>query len=219
LLIDSGLVTSITDLYDLNIEQIADLERMGKKSAQNLVDAIAQSKNQPWSRVLYGLGIRYVGNVTAKLLSDRFPTLEQLSQASVTSLESIYGIGAEIAQSVVDWFKNSANQTLVQRLQAVGLQLAAPDLPSQLVPLALAGKTFVITGTLPTLKRNEAKDLIEKAGGKVTSSVSAKTDYLVVGEEAGSKLQKAQELGISQLSEAQLLALIETKLGNIKQSR
>jgi DNA ligase (NAD+) len=209
LLIDSGLVSSIADLYDLSTEQLAALDRMGEKSAQNLVEAIAESKTQPWSRVLYGLGIRYVGSVTAKLLSDRFLTIEQLSQASVPSLESIYGIGVEIAQSVVDWFKNPANQNLVRRLQAVGLHLAAPDLSSQSISAPLAGKTFVITGTLPTLKRNQAKDLIEKAGGKVTSAVSAKTDYLVVGEEAGSKLQKAQELGISQLSEAQLLALIE----------
>jgi DNA ligase (NAD+) len=211
LLIEKGLVKSIADLYYLTTEQIASLERMGKKSAENLMKAIAGSKTQSWSRVLYGLGIRYVGSVTAKLLADNFPSVEQLSQASVTSLESVYGIGAEIAESVHDWFKIPANQTLIQRLQAAGLQFATSSSQedrSTPKTTALAGKTFVITGTLPTLKRNEAKDLIEKAGGKVTSSVSSKTDYLLVGQEAGSKLEKGQELGIFQLTEQQFLEMI-----------
>lgn len=213
LLLENKLVNSIADLYELKTEEIAVLERMGEKSAQKLIDAIANSKNQPWSRVLYGLGIRFVGSVNAKLLSDSFPSVEQLSQASVASLESVYGIGTEIAGSVRDWFKIAANQMLVERLKAAGLQLinatSSQDNRSQR-STAITGKTFVITGTLPTLKRSEAKDLIEQAGGKVTSSVSAKTDYLVVGEEAGSKLEKAQQLGIRQLTEAQLLETIET---------
>jgi DNA ligase (NAD+) len=210
LLIENGLVKSIADLYELTSQQIASLERMGTKSADNLINAIALSKSQPWSRVLYGLGIRYVGSVNAKILADSFPTVEQLSEASIATLESVYGIGTEIAESVHDWFKIAANQTLVRRLQAAGLQFAASvsqeDKSTQ--KTALTGKTFVITGTLPTLKRNEAKELIEQAGGKVTGSVSAKTDYLVVGEEAGSKLEKAQELGITQLSELQLLEML-----------
>lgn len=210
LLIENGLVKSIADLYELTSQQIASLERMGTKSADNLINAIALSKKQPWSRVLYGLGIRYVGSVNAKILADSFPTVEQLSEASIATLESVYGIGTEIAESVHDWFKIAANQTLVRRLQSAGLQFAASvskeDKSTQ--KTALTGKTFVITGTLPTLKRNEAKELIEQAGGKVTGSVSAKTDYLVVGEEAGSKLEKAQELGITQLSEAQLLEML-----------
>jgi DNA ligase (NAD+) len=209
LLIDNGLVKSIADLYSLTVEQIAALERMGKKSAENLVNAINESKKQPWSRVLYGLGIRYVGSVNAKILTDSFPSVEQLSQASVTQLESVYGIGSEIAQAVYDWFRVKANQTLIEQLQAVGLQFKNTTTKTATTQQILAGKTFVITGTLPTLKRNEAKELIEKAGGKVTGSVSAKTDYLVVGEEAGSKLDKAIELGITQLSEADLLKLIE----------
>lgn len=207
LLIDNGLVKSIADLYSLTVEQIAALERMGQKSAENLINAINESKNQPWSRVLYGLGIRYVGSVNAKILTDSFPSVEQLSQASVTQLESVYGIGSEIAQSVYDWFRVPANQTLIQQLQAVGLQFKNTTKPAT-TQQTLAGKTFVITGTLPTLKRNEAKELIEKAGGKVTGSVSAKTDYLVAGEEAGSKLDKAIELGITQLNETDLLKLI-----------
>lgn len=210
LLIDNGLVKSIADLYRLTVEQIAALERMGKKSAENLINAISESKNQPWSRVLYGLGIRYVGSVNAKILTDSFPSVEQLSQASVAQLESVYGIGSEIAQSVYDWFRVPANQVLIEQLQAVGLQFKNTTPETITTQQTLKGKTFVITGTLPTLKRNEAKELIEKAGGKITGSVSNKTDYLVVGEEAGSKLDKAIELGITQLSEADLLKLINS---------
>ena len=206
LFLENSLVQSIADIYTLTESQIAALERMGTKSAQKLVKAIASSKTQPWSRVLYGLGIRYVGSVNANLLADHFPTVQQLSEASVESLEAVFGIGQEIAQSVFDWFRIPANQALIERLQAAGLRLElAQNLHQQ---TTLAGLTFVITGTLPTLKRGEAKELIEQAGGKVTGSVSAKTDYLVVGEDAGSKLEKAQQLGVTQLSEAQLLEMI-----------
>jgi DNA ligase (NAD+) len=209
LLLENNLVRSIADLYHLQVDELAQLERMGKKSATNLVQAIAESKNQPWSRVLYGLGIRYVGSVNAKTLADNFPTVEALSQATPTQLESVYGIGIEIAQSVFDWFKISANQELIAQLKMVGLKLSqAPSPAPEKIKASLMGKTFVLTGTLPNLKRNEAKDLIEKAGGKVTGSVSAKTDFLVVGEEAGSKLDKARELGVNQLTEAQLLTLL-----------
>ncbi|MBD3558232.1 NAD-dependent DNA ligase LigA, partial [Planktothrix sp. FACHB-1355] len=169
---------------------------------------------QPWSRVLYGLGIRHVGSVNAQTLTQKFTNVEQLVEASAASIESVYGIGPEIAQSVFQWFRVPANQTLINRLKAAGLQLAnlIPKDGQDAHPtrkLSLAGKTFVITGTLPTLKRDEAKELIQNAGGKVTGSVSAKTDYLVVGEVAGSKLQKAEELGITQLSEAELLQMLE----------
>jgi DNA ligase (NAD+) len=209
-LVDKEVVHSVADLYDLTEEQLCVLERMGQKSAQKLVEAIAESKNQPWSRVLYGLGIRHVGSVTAQTLTEKFQTVEQLAIATQADIETVYGIGAEIAQSVCQWFHISANQTLIARLKAAGLQLAgAPDTtPVNDTPQKFAGKTFVVTGTLPTLKRDEAKALIQKAGGKVTDSVSKKTDYLVVGEDAGSKLTKAQELGISQLSEAQLLEMV-----------
>jgi DNA ligase (NAD+) len=209
LLIANNLVNSIADLYSLTVEQIAPLERMGTKSAQNLVEAIAASKQQPYARVLYGLGIRYVGSVNARILAENFPTIEALSQASVAALEGVYGIGTEIAQSVVQWFRIAANQALIERLQAAGLQLSQSQ-SNHLIKETVAGKTFVLTGTLPNLKRDEAKTLIEQAGGKVTSSVSRATDYLVVGENAGSKLEKAQSLGITQLSEAQLLALLNS---------
>ncbi|EHC19612.1 DNA ligase [Fischerella thermalis JSC-11] len=210
-LVDKGLVDSVADLYDLTSDKLYKLERMGKKSAEKIVDAIAQSKKQPWSRVLYGLGIRHVGNVTAQLLTEKFPTVEQLAEASRAKIEGVYGIGAEIADSIYQWFRISANQTLIQRLQAAGLQFATTADTAAISDGSnqkLAGKTFVITGTLPTLKRDEAKALIEKAGGKVTDSVSKKTDYLVVGENAGSKLAKAEALGITQLSEAQLLEIL-----------
>lgn len=213
LLIENDLVKSIADLYDLKSASLANLDRMGDKSAENLMAAIAESKAQSWSRVLYGLGIRHVGTVTARLLADHFPTVAQLSQASVAQLSGLYGIGAEIAESVQAWFSVTANQQLLQRLQAAGLSLARLESEgrSPSAPTPLTGKTVVLTGTLPSLKRNEAKELVEKAGGKVTGSVSAKTDYVVVGEEAGSKLEKAQKLGIALLSEADLLRLLSQK--------
>ncbi|BAY28760.1 DNA ligase, NAD-dependent [Nostoc carneum NIES-2107] len=210
-LVDKGLVHSVADLYDLTEEKLYALERMGQKSAQKLIDAIAQSKNQPWSRVLYGLGIRHVGSVNAQLLTEKFSDVEKITQARQSDIAGIYGIGVEIAESVHQWFQIDANQTLISRLQAAGLQLAnSAETPTITDSNPnFAGKTFVVTGTLPTLKRDEAKALIQKAGGKITDSVSKKTDYLVVGEDAGSKLAKAEALGITQLTEAQLLQMLE----------
>ncbi len=208
--VDQRLVQSVADLYELTAEQVASLERMGKKSAEKLVGAIANSKTQPWARVLYGLGIRHVGSVNAQTLTQQFSTVEQLASASAAQIEGVYGIGPEIAQSVFSWFQVPANQALINRLREAGLQVAAQiNTTNQLKSQRLGSKTFVITGTLPTLKRDEAKALIEQAGGKVTNSVSSKTDYLVVGEDAGSKLEKAQALGITQLNEAQLLELLQ----------
>jgi DNA ligase (NAD+) len=211
LLMENRLINSIADLYYLTPQQIAALERMGQKSAENLIQAIADSKAQPWSRVLYGLGIRYVGAVNAKLLADNFPSVQQLASASLANLQAVYGIGEEIAQSVYQWFRIPANQNLIESLAAAGLQLQ--DLtPNPISGTSLlSGKTFVITGTLPNLKRNQAKELIEEAGGKVTDSISSKTDYLLVGENAGSKLDKAEKLGIPQLGETQLLQMLQKK--------
>ncbi len=210
-LVDKELVHSVADLYNLTAEKLCGLERMGEKSAEKLIKAIAQSKNQPWSRVLYGLGIRHVGNVNAQLLTEKYTTVDQLASAKQSDIEGVYGIGAEIAQSVYQWFRISANQSLISSLQATGLQLATKEEDKVVNDghQKLAGKTFVVTGTLPTLKRDEAKALIQKAGGKVTESVSKKTDYLLVGEDAGSKLEKAQALGITQLSEAAFLELLK----------
>ncbi|MBW4690849.1 MAG: NAD-dependent DNA ligase LigA [Lyngbya sp. HA4199-MV5] len=207
--VDTSLVESVADLYDITVDRLMHLERMGKKSAEKLVQAIADSRQQPWSRVLFGLGIRHVGSVNAQLLTQRFTSVEALAGADVETIATVFGIGNEIAQSVYDWFQNPANQSLIQRLQTTGLQFQSDDntQPSSL-NAALSGKTFVVTGTLPTLKREDAKAMIQAAGGKVTDSVSKKTDYLVVGEDAGSKLEKAQALGIAQLSEAELLELL-----------
>ncbi|OUL36126.1 DNA ligase (NAD(+)) LigA [Nostoc sp. T09] len=210
-LVDKGLVHSVADLYDLTEDKLYALERMGQKSAQKLIEAIAQSKNQPWSRVLYGLGIRHVGSVNAQLIAEKFLSVEKLAQAKQSDIEGIYGIGVEIAESVHQWFQINANQTLISRLEAAGLQLATSEETTTIADgnQKLAGKTFVVTGTLPTLKRDEAKALIQKAGGKVTESVSKKTDYLLVGEDAGSKLAKAEALGITQLTEAEFLEMLE----------
>jgi DNA ligase (NAD+) len=209
LLIQNNLIHSVADLYTLTIEQIASLERMGTKSAENLVKAIAESKQQTYDRLLYGLGIRYVGNVNAKILTENFSTIEELSQASFEAIEAVYGIGEEIAQSVYEWVRIPANQALIQNLQGVGLQFHSvknnADANNDQKPQVFSGKTFVLTGTLPSLKRDEAKKLIEQAGGKVTSSLSQKTDYLLLGENPGSKLAKAEKLGVQQLSEAELL--------------
>jgi DNA ligase (NAD+) len=224
LLMQNNLVHSVADLYTLTVEQIAGLERMGTKSAENLVKAIAESKSQPYDRLLYGLGIRYVGSVNAKILTENFPTIEELSQASFEAIEAVYGIGEEIAQSVFEWVRIAKNQTLIQQLQATGMQFSS-TITGRYKPLnefrghvlktsesqtegILSDKIFVITGTLPTLKRDEAKKLIEQAGGKVTGSISQKTDYLLLGENAGSKLAKAEKLGLQLLSEAELFDLL-----------
>lgn len=208
--VDQELVKSVADLYSLTVETLLPLERMGKQLAEKLVGAIAASKQQPWSRVLYGLGIRHVGSVNAQVLTQQFPSVDALAQAKIEDIEAVFGIGPEIAQSVYEWFRNPANWQLIEQLRAAGVQLV--NLPSERPEAApnrpLEGKTLVLTGTLPTLSRNEAKTLIEKAGGKVTSSISAKTSFLVVGSDAGSKLTKAEKLGIPQLSEAALLAYI-----------
>jgi len=210
-LVSQKLVGSIADLYELTEEQLTSLERFGQKSASKLIAAINASKSQPWARVLYGLGIRHVGSVNAKAIVQKFPHLDQLAAARISDIAGIYGIGEEIAQSTHTWFSLPTNQSLIDRLGKLGLNLGSTE------PIAVAstnntsitGKVFVITGTLPNLKRPEAKAIIEAQGGKVTDSVSKKTDYLVVGAEAGSKLTKAEELGITCLSEAELIVLLQ----------
>ncbi len=209
LLIENNLVNSVADLYSLTIEQIASLERMGTRSAEKLVKAIAESKNQSFDRILYGLGIRYVGSTNAKILTKSFSTIEALSGASFESIEAVYGIGEEIAQSVFEWVRVEDNKALIQALQTAGLKFKAEEIDDKNEEeLIFAGKSFVITGTLPSLKRDEAKKLIEQAGGKVTGSISKKTDYLLLGENAGSKLAKAEKLGVKQMSESELLELL-----------
>ncbi|MGF1567255.1 MAG: NAD-dependent DNA ligase LigA [Nodosilinea sp.] len=212
-LVQQGLVQSVADLYGLTVEDLLPLERMGQQLAQKLVGAIAASKTRPWPSVLYALGIRHVGTVNAKTLAQQFPAVDALATATPDAIATVHTIGPEIAQSVAEWFSLPANQTLIERLQAAGLQLAttseAQDAPPPAGPLA--GKTLVLTGTLPTLTRPAATELIEAAGGKVTSSVSKATDYVVAGEKAGSKLAKAEKLGIAILSEAELLEIRDVR--------
>ncbi len=212
-LVARGLVRSIADLYDLTAERLATLDRMGSKSAQNLIAAIASSKQQPWHRVLYGLGIRHVGSVNAQVLATHFPSAEAIAQATPEAIAGIHGIGEEIARSVQQWFQVASNRRELERLRQAGVQLQGEireHSPSAIAPHSqpLTGKTFVITGTLPTLTREEAKTLIHQAGGKVAESVSKKTHAVVVGEAAGSKLDKAKALHVPCWSEADLLAAI-----------
>ena len=216
-LVERGLVRSIADLYRLDTALLASLERMGDKSAANLVQALSQSKQQPWHRQLYGLGIRHIGEVNAKALAAAFPSSTALAAADADSIAALHGIGPEISASLQQWFGNPANQALIEALNAVGLSLEASAIEREAASPAagdragvLNGKTLVLTGTLPNLSRSDAKALIEAAGGKVSGSVSKKTDYLVAGEAAGSKLTKAESLGVAVLSEAELTELIGT---------
>ncbi|MGD1949644.1 MAG: NAD-dependent DNA ligase LigA [Leptolyngbyaceae cyanobacterium] len=208
-LVELRLVRSIADLYDLTVEDLLPLDRMGQQLAQKLIDAIQASKSQSWSRVLFGLGIRHVGAVNAQLLAQEFYTVDRLAAADPKEIEAVYGIGPEIAYSVHEWFQSSANQQLITRLKEKKLNLEGPPQEPETTDRPMAGKTFVLTGTLPTLSRREAKAKIEESGGKVTGSVSSKTSYVVVGIDAGSKLAKAEKLGIQRLSEDDLLALLE----------
>ena len=209
-LCDRPFLNSLADLYRLRAEDLSHLERLGHKSATKLIKSIQNSKSQPWSRVLYGLGIPHVGAVNAQTLAQAFPTVEALAQASPEEIAQIKGIGPEIAGAIAHWFQLKAHQDLIEQLQAVGVSLQrhpeAETVPES--PQPLAGQTFVLTGTLPNLTRTQAKTLIEEAGGKVTSSVSSKTNYVVVGENPGSKQAKAEALAIPQLSEAQLRELV-----------
>ncbi len=209
-LVSQKLVESIADLYELTETQLASLDRFGQKSAQKLIAAIITSKSQPWARVLYGLGIRHVGSVNAKAIVQKFPHLDQLAAARISDIAGIYGIGEEIAQSTHTWFSLPTNQSLISRLAQLGLNLGStePVATPSISTTNITGKIFVITGTLPNRSRPEVKAMIESQGGKVTDSVSKKTNYLVVGAEAGSKLTKAENLGIPCLSEAELIALI-----------
>ncbi|MBC7880567.1 MAG: NAD-dependent DNA ligase LigA [Anaerolineae bacterium] len=206
-LVGSCKVQSVADLYDLSPDFLSGLERMGKRSALKIVEQLQNSRNQPWHRVLHGLGIRHVGERVAKELARTFSSIEALGSANATSIAALYGFGEEMADGIVEWFAQPDNQQLIARLSAYGLGLTAKT--ESMVSRIWAGKTFVITGTLPTLSREACTELIESHGGKVTSSVSSRSHYLVAGENAGSKLTKAQELGITILDEAQLQAMVQ----------
>ncbi|MBX9959939.1 MAG: NAD-dependent DNA ligase LigA [Burkholderiaceae bacterium] len=208
-LVDSGVVKTLPDLYRLGLTALASLERMADKSAQNIVDALEQSKQTTLPRFLYGLGIRHVGEATAKALARHFGKLDAIMDAKEDQLLQVPDVGPIVAQSIHTFFQQAHNREVVEQLRACGLRWEEGE-PSPAAQLPLAGKTFVLTGTLPTLSRDEAKEMLEAAGAKVASSVSKKTDYLVAGAEAGSKLDKARELGVTVLDEAGLRALLST---------
>ncbi len=211
-LLDLGLIRDAADLYELKAEQLAGLERLGEKSAANIVAAIAVSKGRPLARVLFALGILHVGGENAELLVRRFGSIEALRAASAEEIGVTPGIGPVIAGSVWEFFRDPRNLDVVRRLEQVGVTMVgpAPGEGPATEEGPLSGKTFVLTGTLPNLARQEATDLIVATGGRVTGSVSAKTDYVVVGDEPGSKLDKARELGITTLDEQGLRALLES---------
>jgi len=206
-LVDGGVVKTLSDLYRLGLTALASLERMADKSAQNIVDALEQSKQTTLPRFLYGLGIRHVGEATAKALARHFGKLDAIMDATEDQLLQVPDVGPIVAQSIHTFFQQAHNREVVEQLRACGLRWEEGE-PSPAAQLPLAGKTFVLTGTLPTLSRDEAREMLEAAGAKVAGSVSKKTDYVVAGAEAGSKLDKARELGVTVLDEAGLRALL-----------
>jgi DNA ligase (NAD+) len=201
-LLAAGYVHNVADLFAVTVEQLVGLERFGRKSAENLVAAIAAAKQQPLSRLLFGLGIRHVGAQAAQLLARQYGTLDAMMAASAAQLGEVRGVGTIIAASVASYFADPAVQMLLDTLRAHGLRLDEPNAIQADGPLT--GATVVLTGTLPSLSRGEATALVENAGGRVTSSVSRKTTFVVAGDEAGSKLDKARELGVEVIDEAEL---------------
>jgi len=205
-LLDSGLVKSIADLYTLTEEQLLTLERMGRKSAQSLLAQIENSKQAGLARLLMGLGIPFVGERTAEQLASEFGSMEAIQAATQEDLERVQDVGPKVAAAVHEFFAIEKSRALVERFQELGLKMTAEKKQKS---TQLEGLTFVLTGTFPTLSREEAKEKIEAAGGKVSGSVSKKTNYVVAGEEAGSKLAKALELGVPVIEEAALIGMLE----------
>ena len=206
-LVDTGVVNTLPDLYRLGLTALASMERMADKSAQNIVEALEKSKQTTLPRFVFGLGIRHVGEATAKALARHFGTLDAIMDASEEQLLQVADVGPVVAQSIRTFFDQPHNREVVAQLRACGVTWEESE-PTAVDVLPLAGKTFVLTGTLPTLSRDAAKELLEAAGAKVAGSVSKKTDYVVAGEEAGSKLDKAMALGVSILDEAGLFRLL-----------
>jgi len=207
-MVDANIIRTLPDLYKLGLTALAGLERMADKSAQNLLQALEKSKSTSLPRFLFGLGIRHVGEATAKELARHFGKLDSIMDANEAQLLEVSDVGPIVAKSIRTFFDQPHNREVVEQLRACGVHWTEGQ-PAARAPQPLSGKTFVITGTLPTLSRDEAKDRVEAAGGKVAGSVSKKTDYVVAGAEAGSKLTKAQELGITVIDETGLLLLLE----------
>ena len=204
-LVDQNLVRTPADLYRLGFAALANLERMGEKSADNLIQAIHQSRHTTLARFIFALGIRHVGETTAKDLANHYQSMHALMDARLEDLLTVKDVGPVVADSIVSFMQETHNREVIEQLLASGMQLS---LEKKVISAAVAGKTFVLTGTFPSLSRDQAKDLLEKAGAKVAGSVSKKTDYVVAGTDAGSKLTKAEELGITVIDEQAMLALL-----------
>lgn len=207
-LVDNGMVKTVADLYDLKLEQISALERKAEKSATKLIEQIGNSKQRGLQRLLYGLDIRHVGERYAKILARHYKTIENLAAASVEELDAIHEIGLAVAVSVFNFFQNPHNQTIIERLKAAGVKTEIDGDANAQTNESFNGKTFVLTGKLEQFTRDEAAKLIEDLGGRVSSSVSKKTDYVVAGSDAGSKLTKAESLGVKVLSEDEFKEMI-----------
>ncbi len=205
-LIDNGLISSFSDLYYLKADDISVLERMGEKSAENIITAIDKSKNNDLSKLIFGLGIRFVGAKTAKNLAKQLKTIDAFVSADFDTLVEIDDIGQKVAESIIEFFGDEANLELIEKLKNAGVNMQSEE---NTIDERFSGKVFVLTGTLPTLKRDEASKLIESYGGKTSSSVSKKTDYVLAGSDAGSKLDKANQLGITIISEEEFLNMIK----------
>jgi DNA ligase (NAD+) len=205
-LLNSGTISSVADLYTITYEQLTKMDRFADKSAKNLLKAIENSKSNPLDRLVFALGIRNIGQRSATLLCERLPSMDSIMNADVSVISEIEGFGDIMAESVVRAFQEPHMQKTIERLRSYGVNM---EYGSRVQSNKFSGLTFVLTGTLPTLKRSDAKTIIESMGGKVSSSVSKKTDYVVAGEDAGSKLTKAQELGVKIISEQELLDMQE----------
>jgi len=208
-MVEAKLVEDVGDLYSLTLDQVAALPRMAKKSATNLLEQIAASKSRELTNLIYALGIRHVGERTAGILAHEMGSLDRLTEATVEELDAIPEIGLTVAESVRDWFDDEGNRALCDRLRAAGVNTESSRRSSATIDERFAGKQFVLTGTLSSFTRDEAKTLIEARGGRVNSSVSKKTDYVVAGEAAGSKLDKAEALGVTVIDESAFKSMLE----------
>lgn len=206
-LLDKNLINNISDIYELNFEDIASLKKNGKKFAQNLIDSINKSKENDLYRLITALGIRHVGGKASKVLARKYKTMENLQNANFEQLSQINDIGEVMANSIIEFFMQEQTKDLIEKLKNAGVNMNC--LEEESADKRFEGKTFVLTGSLELFTRKEAEDIIEKLGGKTSSSVSKKTDYVLAGEDAGSKLTKAQSLGINIISETDFKEMIK----------
>jgi DNA ligase (NAD+) len=216
-LVDKGPVKDVADLYSLKLDEVAALERMAEKSAQNLLDEIVASKKNSLARLIYALGIRFVGERTGQLLAEHFSSLRELAAAKEEQLIEVPEVGPKVAAAVVEFFSEPANSQLIQKLEKVGVRPTAEK--REMKSHKFVGKSFLFTGTLATMSREEASELVKQHGGKVSGSVSKKTDYVVVGTDPGSKYDKAKELGIALLTESEFQTLLDTPESKIQAIR